>query len=164
MTAPRQAPKGHINVPFSPLNSNAVNKPVSTSPALQPHFRIEQIASLWELSTDTVRKLFVNEPGVLRVRTGLVSRRSTLLIPTEVLERVHTRLSESSYTAPHAHSLPQAQRQMPAPPQGANLAKMPLPNLGGRRSPRPSSPPIAQDARHGESATDRHLVGNGRRG
>ena len=31
----------------------------------EPHFTVQQIAKLWQLSTDTVRRIFEEEPGVL---------------------------------------------------------------------------------------------------
>jgi hypothetical protein len=53
---------------------------------------------MWNLSEDTVRRLFAREPGVLhlgREVKGGAYRRSytTLRIPQSVLERVHKRRS-----------------------------------------------------------------------
>jgi hypothetical protein len=61
------------------------------------HYSPAEIADRWNLSVDSVRKLFENEPGVL-VLGNAVSRRgkrsyTTLRIPEHVLERVHRRLS-----------------------------------------------------------------------
>jgi len=60
------------------------------------HYSPAEIAGLWNLSADCVRKIFENEPGVLvigntQLRRG---RRSytTLRIPQTVLDRVHRRL------------------------------------------------------------------------
>ena len=62
-----------------------------------PHYTVAEIASVWKLSEDTVRRLFENEPDVLVIgsqkpRFGR-RRRSTLRIPEFVVERVHRRLS-----------------------------------------------------------------------
>jgi len=63
----------------------------------EQHFAPAEIAELWNLSADTVRKLFENEPGVLvlgnqQPRRGKRSY-TTPRIPAHVLERVHRRLS-----------------------------------------------------------------------
>lgn len=60
------------------------------------HYAVGQIAEMWNLSTDKVRELFENEPGVLVLgeRSPRRKRRYvTLRIPHSVLERVHRRLS-----------------------------------------------------------------------
>jgi hypothetical protein len=61
------------------------------------HYTVAEIAALWSLSDDAVRKLFEKEPGVLVLgeshpRRGK-RRYTTLRIPECVLERVHRRLS-----------------------------------------------------------------------
>lgn len=62
------------------------------------HYSPAEIAELWSLSVDSVRKLFENEPGVLVLgnaepRRGKRSY-TTLRIPEHVIERVHRRLSK----------------------------------------------------------------------
>ena len=67
-------------------------------PASEPHYSPAQIADIWAVSTDTVRKLFEREPGVLVIGSDVPRRgkRSykTLRIPQSVMERVHRRLSK----------------------------------------------------------------------
>jgi MarR-like DNA-binding transcriptional regulator SgrR of sgrS sRNA len=67
------------------------------SPVKEQHYSVNELAALWNLSPDTVRRLFEQEPGVLIIRTksGRYSRRRyiTLRIPESVAERVHRRLS-----------------------------------------------------------------------
>ena len=67
----------------------------------------KQIADAWELSTAKVRRIFQNEPGVIRIgepsrRLGrkLKRRYFTLRIPQSVVERVHARLRQSSLAPP----------------------------------------------------------------
>ena len=60
------------------------------------HYSPVEIAELWSLSVDSVRKIFENEPGVLvlgnpQPRRGKRSY-TTLRIPAHVMERVHRRL------------------------------------------------------------------------
>ena len=60
------------------------------------HYTPAEIAEIWNLSADTVRKLFENEPGVLVLGDAKRRRQRryrTLRIPEDVLERVHKRLT-----------------------------------------------------------------------
>ena len=66
-------------------------------PFITRHYSPAEIAELWGLSPDSIRKIFENEPGVLvlgsqRPRRGKRSY-TTLRIPAHVLERVHRRMS-----------------------------------------------------------------------
>jgi len=70
---------------------------LKTIPAPIPEvvYTTAQLASLSQLSTDTIRSLFENEPGVLilqRQRRGVRHYR-TLRIPASVAERVFRRLT-----------------------------------------------------------------------
>lgn len=70
-----------------------------TSADVERHFAVAEIAEMWNLSSDKVRELFENEPGVLVIgeRNPRHKRRYiTLRIPQSVLERVHFRLSLKS--------------------------------------------------------------------
>ena len=57
------------------------------------HYTVAEIAELWHLSTDAVRRLFENEPGVLVLAGGGTKRLryKTLRIPEHVVERVYRR-------------------------------------------------------------------------
>jgi hypothetical protein len=62
---------------------------------LERHYAVTEIAEIWHLSTDKVRDLFEDEPGVLVIgqRSSRRKRRYvTLRIPHSVVERVHARL------------------------------------------------------------------------
>jgi len=64
------------------------------------HYTVIEIAAMWNLSKDSVRRIFQNEPGVLVLgdRPNGRKRRYTMLrIPRSVLERVHQRCSLVSY-------------------------------------------------------------------
>ena len=60
------------------------------------HYTIAEIATLWALSDDAVRKIFEKEPGVLIIAEQKSRKRryTTLRIPQFVVERVHRRLSK----------------------------------------------------------------------
>lgn len=64
----------------------------------QQTFTVAQVASLWQLSTDTIRRIFEDEPGVLvqgnRNPRGK-RKRITLRIPRHVMERVRKRRSNA---------------------------------------------------------------------
>jgi hypothetical protein len=67
----------------------------------EQHYRVNDIAKMLAVCGNTVRNLFRNEPGVLKIeksrsRFGPIKRpRVTLLIPAHVYIRVKKRLSES---------------------------------------------------------------------
>ncbi len=81
-----------------PAKTEALVHRIEDRPSIaeQRHYSVEEVAALWQLSKDSVRRLFRDELGVLvlspRNRKG---KRSyiTLRIPASVLERVHRRLS-----------------------------------------------------------------------
>jgi transcriptional regulator GlxA family with amidase domain len=73
---------------------------MNTSPAahLEPHYTLAQVAEAWGVSTDTVRRMFEGEAGVLVIEPvgRRVSRRRryrTLRIPASAVERVRRRMS-----------------------------------------------------------------------
>jgi len=59
------------------------------------HFSPEQLGELWNLSSDTTRRLFEHEPGVLVIerKRSHARRYRTLRIPESVAARVHRRLA-----------------------------------------------------------------------
>jgi hypothetical protein len=63
----------------------------------EKHYSAAEIAELWGLSVDSVRRIFAREPGVLMIRNDgrRVGKRNyvTLRIPAPVAERVHRRMS-----------------------------------------------------------------------
>jgi len=61
----------------------------------EKHYTVSQISKLWAFSESTVRRLFVKEPGVIKIchqstrkRRGYISLR----IPERIAQRVHRRL------------------------------------------------------------------------
>src|SRR5580704_13580627 len=64
--------------------------------ALERHYSAKEIAELWGLCENSVRQLFKNEPGVVRIqrpRSRWKRDYTTLRIPKSVLDRVHRRMS-----------------------------------------------------------------------
>jgi hypothetical protein len=62
------------------------------------HYSVDQLAALWGMSDDFVRRLFLHEPGVVVFYHHRPGRRvyRTLRIPASVVQRVHIRLTRSS--------------------------------------------------------------------
>jgi hypothetical protein len=62
----------------------------------EKHYTPQELAEMWNLSVQTIRELFLSEPGVLKIGSnGTKMRRKykTLRIPESVLARVYNRLS-----------------------------------------------------------------------
>jgi transcriptional regulator GlxA family with amidase domain len=62
----------------------------------EKHFSPAELAETWNLSEDTIRRMFENEPGVLifeNAERASSRRRRTLRIPQSVAEMVYSRLS-----------------------------------------------------------------------
>jgi hypothetical protein len=74
---------------------------VASLPSEERHYTVTEIAAIWNLSKDTVRRLFQNEPGVLVLGDTSPRRRKrlykTLRIPESVAQRVHQRCLLVSY-------------------------------------------------------------------
>jgi hypothetical protein len=68
------------------------NEPAA-APRFEQHFSIKQLADMWNLSQDSVRRLFLHEPGVVVLQRKRPYRRSyrTLRIPESVAMRVYRR-------------------------------------------------------------------------
>jgi transcriptional regulator GlxA family with amidase domain len=67
----------------------------ATTPETERHFTVEEVAKQWSVSRDTVRRLFIDEPGVTVLgRPCTKYRRAyrTLRIPKSIMTRVYARL------------------------------------------------------------------------
>jgi len=75
---------------------------VSLARFQERHYTPAEIAEMWNLSRDVVRRIFEGEPGVLVIGDdGSRSKRRyhTLRIPESVMERVHRKLSNPDLTS-----------------------------------------------------------------
>jgi hypothetical protein len=76
----------------------AVSLPALVHPSFaERHYAVAEIAELWNLSSDAVRRLFQDEPGVLVLGGHGASHRRryiTLRVPESVLQRVHRRMTK----------------------------------------------------------------------
>lgn len=69
---------------------------ISTVPAtaLEKHYSVKEVAELWGLGENTVRRMFEDIAGVLKISQPSIQARKrkprvTLRIPASVLERAH---------------------------------------------------------------------------
>lgn len=65
----------------------------------EKHYSVNELAILWNLSKQTIRRLFQDEPDVVRIGDTDVRRKRayvTLRIPESVVRRVHQRLTKSA--------------------------------------------------------------------
>jgi hypothetical protein len=66
---------------------------MSSDSSFEQHFRVSDLAFTWRLGRETVRKLVMNEPGVMRVSLGRKKSNFTYSVPQSVAERIHRRLT-----------------------------------------------------------------------
>jgi len=65
--------------------------------AIERHYSVQELAEIWKLSEDTIRRLFREEPGVMKINAlqGKRKRRYVVLrLPESVVMRVHERLRQ----------------------------------------------------------------------
>ena len=74
------------------LPRTAMSESPNTS-AFERHYRIGELAHLWGLGRETVRKILINEPGVLKIRMGRKKAHVMYSVPESVVCRLHTRLA-----------------------------------------------------------------------
>lgn len=94
----------------------------------EKHYRVVELAKLWNVSRDTVRRLFNDEPGVLILsrKRQCCRRYATLLIPESVARRVHLRLSippASILNQSPVRSVPQRQPSLGSSPLNSHTTE-----------------------------------------
>lgn len=60
---------------------------------VEKHYRIAELAELWGLGRETIRKMLIDEPGVVKIRLGRKKAHTTYTVPDSVARRIHSRLS-----------------------------------------------------------------------
>ena len=80
------------NVAHAKLAQNEGDTPSS----FEKHFSPKELGALWGVSSDTIRRLFLKEPGVLVLNDDTHGKRRyrTIRIPASVAERCHRRLTK----------------------------------------------------------------------
>lgn len=66
-----------------------------TSLAMERHYTVGELSKLWFFSENTIRRMFIHEPGVIKVirqATRVKRGYTSLRIPGRIAEKVHRRL------------------------------------------------------------------------
>jgi hypothetical protein len=69
-----------------------------SDPALERHYSVIEVAKLWGLSENTIRRMFTGEPGVVEwggEESRFKRAYKTMRIPESVVQRVHRRLAKT---------------------------------------------------------------------
>jgi hypothetical protein len=66
------------------------------SNTFERHYRVGELAKLWSLGRETVRKLVKDDPGVIKIRMGPKKSHTVYSVPESAAKRIHTRLLNSA--------------------------------------------------------------------
>ena len=86
------------------LRSNSKPDPIYPQDPLEAHYTVQEISKEWKVDAETVRNVFIDEPGVLEF--GRNNRRDgkrnyvILRIPASVLQRVYERRTQRKFSTP----------------------------------------------------------------
>jgi hypothetical protein len=72
------------------ISGNFMSDPEGTT--FEKHYRVGELARLWGLGRETVRKLVKDEPDVIKIRLGRKKAHTIYTVPESVARRIHTRL------------------------------------------------------------------------
>ena len=61
--------------------------------SFERHYRIGELAKLWGIGRETIRKAIQREGGILRIQMGRKKAHTFYSIPESVAKRIHTRLT-----------------------------------------------------------------------
>lgn len=85
-----------LQVESAHVAANGVERPATLSfPAMERHYTVAELSKLWYFSENTIRRLFVKEPGVIKIahpQTKLKRGYISMRIPERIAQRVHRRL------------------------------------------------------------------------
>jgi hypothetical protein len=66
------------------------------STTFERHYRVGELAKLWSLGRETVRKLVKDDPGVIKIRMGRKKAHTVYSVPESAAQRIHTMLLNSN--------------------------------------------------------------------
>src|SRR5438874_1267932 len=95
MTSTEHRPFGHRTIAQSATPTGSTEPSALDHPAFERHYRIGELAEMWQLGRETVRLLVKDERGVIRVRLGRKKAHTIYSVPHSVAARIHTRLLNS---------------------------------------------------------------------
>jgi hypothetical protein len=76
-------PDGASGIEISMLDENT---------PFEKHYRIGELAELWSLGRETIRRLVKDDPNVIKIRMGRKKAHTVYSIPESAARRIHTRL------------------------------------------------------------------------
>src|SRR5215471_17633430 len=68
----------------------------------EAHYRISDLARLWGLGRETVRKLVKDDPGVIKIGMGRKKAHTIYSVPESAAHRIHTRLLNAAQRQPES--------------------------------------------------------------
>ena len=80
---------------ITPDDGNPMTSTEQVDTAFERHYRIGELAELWQLGRETVRLLVKDERGVIKIRLGRQKAHTIYSVPESVAVRIHTRLLNS---------------------------------------------------------------------
>jgi hypothetical protein len=63
--------------------------------AFEQHYRLGELATMWHVGRETVRRIVTNEPGVIKIKMGKKQANTSYSVPQSVARRIHTRLQST---------------------------------------------------------------------
>jgi hypothetical protein len=95
MTSTEQRRFGDQQIAQSAMPTRSRESSAPEDPAFERHYRIGELAEMWQLGRETVRLLVKDERGVIRIRLGRKKAHTIYSVPESVAVRIHTRLLNS---------------------------------------------------------------------
>jgi hypothetical protein len=74
------------------VNGKDGHMPDTDTTPFERHYRIGDLARLWGLGRETVRRLVKEDPGVIKIRLGRKRAHTVYSVPESAARRIHTRL------------------------------------------------------------------------
>ena len=62
------------------------------NPTFEKHYRVGELARMWGLGRETIRKIVKDDPGVIKIRMGRKKAHTIYSVPESAARRIHTRL------------------------------------------------------------------------
>ena len=84
-------------------SGNESNNAGPTDVALEQHYSPQQVAEMWGVHPNTIRRLFRGQPGVIEFgseETRYKRRRKTMRIPESIVTRIHESWREQATRNP----------------------------------------------------------------
>ena len=78
----------------------------------EKHYRVAELARIWAVGRETVRKLVKDDPGVIKIRLGRKKAHTIYSIPESAAHRIHTRLLNSGSWERQSHGARSSEKPM----------------------------------------------------